>query len=61
MPTYMNAKEACDYLGITAATLYTYVSRGLIRSEATSKDHRIRCPRPTSATRNTDRWLNGDS
>lgn len=38
----MNAKEACKYLGITPATLYSYVSRGLIRSESTTKDHRIR-------------------
>jgi citrate synthase len=30
----MSAKEAADALGVSLATLYAYVSRGLIRSEA---------------------------
>ncbi len=30
---YLSAQEACDRLGIKEATLYAYVSRGLIRSE----------------------------
>ena len=30
---YLTAKEAAAELGITTATLYAYVSRGLIRSE----------------------------
>ena len=30
---YVNATEAARALGITRATLYAYVSRGLIRSE----------------------------
>lgn len=33
MPT-LSASEACEMLGIQAATLYAYVSRGLIRSQA---------------------------
>lgn len=36
---YLTAKEAAGELGISLATLYAYVSRGLIRSEA-SGDHR---------------------
>lgn len=32
---YLTAKEAAEKLNITAATLYAYVSRGLLRSEAT--------------------------
>ena len=32
---YLSAKEAAEKLNITAATLYAYVSRGLLRSEAT--------------------------
>jgi len=33
-PEYLSAKEAAESLGISLATLYAYVSRGLIRSEA---------------------------
>jgi citrate synthase len=29
---YLSAAEACQMLGIKAATLYAYVSRGLLRS-----------------------------
>ncbi|NJR32342.1 MAG: helix-turn-helix domain-containing protein [Chamaesiphon sp. CSU_1_12] len=32
---YLTAKEAAEKLNITVATLYAYVSRGLLRSEAT--------------------------
>jgi citrate synthase len=39
---YLTAKEATDQLGINTATLYAYVSRGLIRSEAIEGDSRIR-------------------
>ncbi|MBX3065874.1 MAG: citrate/2-methylcitrate synthase [Anaerolineae bacterium] len=39
---YLTAKEAADLLGISATTLYAYVSRGLIRSEATTDDSRVR-------------------
>ena len=35
-PTYMSAKQASAALGISLPTLYAYVSRGLIRSEAGS-------------------------
>lgn len=31
---YLSAREAADALGISVSTLYAYVSRGLIRSEA---------------------------
>jgi citrate synthase len=34
MKRYLTAKEVTEYLNITAQTLYAYVSRGLIRSEA---------------------------
>jgi len=42
MKRYLTAKEATDILGVTAATLYAYVSRGLVRSEATDVDSRAR-------------------
>ena len=32
---WMNSKEAARHLGVSTATLYAYVSRGLLRSEAT--------------------------
>ncbi len=38
----LSAQEAADLLGITTATLYSYVSRGLIRSEATAGKRRAR-------------------
>ena len=34
MDRYLSAREAAESLGITAATLYAYTSRGLLRSEA---------------------------
>ena len=34
--TYLSARQAAAALGVRPATLYAYVSRGLIRSEATS-------------------------
>ena len=30
--TYLDGNEACSLLGIKAATLYSYVSRGVLRS-----------------------------
>jgi hypothetical protein len=39
---YMNAHEAASELGISLTTLYTYVSRGPIRSEAVSGSRRVR-------------------
>jgi citrate synthase len=39
---FLTAKEAAEILGITPTTLYTYVSRGLIRSEMISEDSRVR-------------------
>lgn len=39
---YLTSQEAVEALGITPATLYAYVSRGMIRSEASDKTHRER-------------------
>ena len=39
---YMNANEVASELGISVATVYAYVSRGLIRSEAASGKTRNR-------------------
>ncbi len=38
----MSAREACEALSIDRATLYSYVSRGLIRSEAANSSRRER-------------------
>jgi citrate synthase len=42
MTHYLSAQEACERLGIKEATLYAYVSRGLIRSEVESQASRKR-------------------
>ena len=34
---YLNARQAAEELGISLATLYAYVSRGMIRSEAAGR------------------------
>ncbi|MHB8625006.1 MAG: citrate synthase [Aggregatilineales bacterium] len=39
---YVTAKDAATLLGVSMGTLYSYVSRGLIRSEAVNGDHRAR-------------------
>lgn len=39
---YLTAREAADALGISPATLYAYVSRGLVRSEAIGGSSRER-------------------
>jgi len=39
---YLSAKEASEELGISLATLYSYVSRGLIRSEEDGSSKRTR-------------------
>ncbi|MBV7329624.1 citrate synthase family protein [Chloroflexi bacterium TSY] len=39
---FLNADEVADMLGISKATLYSYVSRGLIRSEETEGKTRVR-------------------
>ncbi|HEY9723867.1 MAG TPA: citrate synthase family protein [Oscillatoriaceae cyanobacterium] len=41
-PAYMSAREAAEELGVSQSTLYAYVSRGLIRSEAGSTNSRAR-------------------
>jgi citrate synthase len=42
MAQYLSAQEACERLGVKEATLYAYVSRGLIRSEVESQASRKR-------------------
>src|SRR5262252_5105069 len=37
---YLSAREAATALGVQPQTLYAYVSRGLVRSEATGKRQR---------------------
>jgi citrate synthase len=39
---YLTAQEAATELGVKLPTLYAYVSRGLVRSEASAKDPRER-------------------
>jgi citrate synthase len=39
---YLTAQEAATELGVSAATLYAYVSRGLVRSEPTNGGRRLR-------------------
>ncbi len=41
-PTYLTAREAAAELGVSRATLYAYVSRGLVRSEALGDNPRQR-------------------
>jgi citrate synthase len=40
--TYLTAHQAAEYLGISTATLYSYVSRGLLRSEPDGTNSRSR-------------------
>jgi citrate synthase len=47
---FMPASEACERLGISAATLYAYVSRGLLQSRP-GPDHRSRVYRRTDIER----------
>jgi citrate synthase len=42
MTRYLTSKQVTERLGISAATLYSYVSRGLLRSEAGAEDSRER-------------------
>ncbi len=39
---YLTAREVAETLGVSLATVYSYVSRGLIRSEATGENNRKR-------------------
>src|ERR671939_493030 len=39
---YLTARQAAEELGVTLATLYAYVSRGMIRSEAAGRSRRRR-------------------
>ncbi|HZS92853.1 MAG TPA: helix-turn-helix domain-containing protein, partial [Chloroflexota bacterium] len=39
---YLTAREAAEALGISLPTLYAYVSRGLVRSEAAGDSARSR-------------------
>ncbi|MCC6458489.1 MAG: citrate synthase family protein [Caldilineaceae bacterium] len=40
--TYLTATQAAEYLGVSPATLYSYVSRGLLRSEPAGANSRSR-------------------
>ncbi|HMR63561.1 MAG TPA: citrate synthase family protein [Anaerolineae bacterium] len=42
LAAYLSAQEAADELGISLPTLYSYVSRGLIRSETANEARRTR-------------------
>jgi len=42
MKSFLTAKEATEALGISRATLYAYVSRGLVRSEEADNARRTR-------------------
>jgi citrate synthase len=52
---YLTAREAAGALGISTATLYAYVSRGLIRSEATGGKRRDRRYRAEDVSRLRER------
>ncbi|MEP7287162.1 MAG: citrate synthase family protein [Chloroflexota bacterium] len=52
---YLTAKEATTLLGISATTLYAYVSRGLIFSEASPENSRERRYRAEDVQRLLDR------
>ena len=54
-PRHLTAKQATEALGISAATLYAYVSRGLIRSEAIEGDGRARTYNAEDVQRLRDR------
>lgn len=41
--TFISAEEAADQLGVSRATLYAYVSRGLLRAHPTDGDSRRNC------------------
>ena len=41
MATFLFAEQAAAELGVNLATLYAYVSRGLIRSEADGRSRRF--------------------
>jgi citrate synthase len=44
-PAYLTARQAAGELGVTLATLYAYVSRGMLRSEPVPGSRRRRYPR----------------
>jgi citrate synthase len=52
---YLTAREAAGELGISTATLYAYVSRGFIRSEATGSKRRDRRYRAEDVSRLRER------
>jgi citrate synthase len=55
---YLSAEEAAKELGVSHATLYAYVSRGLIRSESTGSDKRARRYRSEDVLRLKERKEN---
>src|SRR5262245_60588565 len=40
---YLTAREAAAALNVSLATLYSYVSRGMLRSEPVAGDPRVKC------------------
>lgn len=64
-PAYLTAREAAAELSVTPATLYAYVSRGLIRSEAVgdSRNRRYRADdiRALRARRNASPTAQGEA
>jgi citrate synthase len=55
MSEYLSAQEAADELGVNLATLYAYVSRRMIRSEAVGGSKRTRRYNATDVQRLKDR------
>src|SRR6478735_223230 len=53
---WLDSKEAAQRLGVSAATLYAYVSRGLLRSEGTNgqRERRYRADDVTQLKRRRD-------
>src|SRR5215472_4871281 len=52
---FMTARQAASALGISPATLYSYVSRGMLRSERVPGDPRIRHYREEDVRRIVER------
>ena len=56
---YLSAREASAELAISQATLYAYVSRGLVRSEPSqdSRSHRYRAEDIRTLKERGARWM----
>ena len=55
--SFLTARQAAEELGVSAATLYAYVSRGLIHSESISEKSRSRRYRRADVQRLKDRKI----